>query len=139
MSAERPRSFRNSQPERVCPLEEQCGLGCYIGRPGDGWNDFSFVRVKLEAALEDCAENPLLPPDFARLQMAIGGETSHLGACTRSAWRAVVCLAGTENKIAALVGRVMRTGEELDVVDLRAIRATDPGLDDSTANGPGER
>jgi hypothetical protein len=111
------------------------GFGGDIGRAGDGGND-SFCasgtsgvnrRPRTEAALEDGAENAFLPPDLAGLQ-----------ACHRRpgrpSWRWFRCRMGSGRRLCrgrerscGCVGRVVRFGEELDVVDLRAIGAGDAG------------
>jgi hypothetical protein len=76
-------------------------------------------------AFEHRSENAFLPPDFAWLQVAVGSQAGHLGAGSGAAWGAVVGLAGAENEVAAVVGRVVGGAEQLDVVDLRAVGAGD--------------
>src|ERR1700760_3566653 len=77
------------------------------------------------AAIKIRSQYSLLPPDPARSEVSILIETSHLRAGSRSAGRAIVGIAGTQNKIGAVSVRRLRSPEQFNVVDLVAIRSRD--------------
>ena len=78
-----------------------------------------------DRAFEDAADDALLPPDLARAQLAVGGQAGQLGAGAGAARRAVVGLAGAEHEVPAVGAGRGRRAEQLDVVDLAAVRAGD--------------
>ena len=98
-------------------------LGIDVGRAGDARDDLAVHDAT--RALEDAADDALLPPDLA-LAAACRRRTG------RRAWRwcrcrrrAVVGLAGAEDEVAAVGAGRGRRAEELDVVDLAAVGAGD--------------
>ena len=77
-------------------------------------------------AREDAADDRLLPPDLARRQLSIGREAGELRAGAGAAGRAIVLAAGAEHKIPRVGdGRIARRTDQLDVVDLGAVVASD--------------
>ena len=77
----------------------------------------------LNVPFEDASGDAFLPPDGAGFEQGIGVKTGHLGAGAGAAGRAVITLAGAKDKVAAVRGRIVRLGEEFDVVDFRAVFA----------------
>ena len=129
-------SVADSEVEWICGIEDEGGLGGDIGGAGDGGNNRSVLDAN--STFEDGAENSFLPPDFARAEFAVGGKASHLGAGSGSAGRAIVGFAGTENKVAAVVGGILRGRGQLDVIDLCAVRTGDASRDEGSTNLPGK-
>ena len=82
---------------------------------------------------EHTADHALLHPDLALGQLAIGGETSELGAGPGSARRAIVRLARAQHEIPAVRAGRGRRHEHLDVVDLGMT-----GRVDGLPHAPGE-
>jgi len=68
--------------------------------------------------------------------MAVGGQAGQLGAGAGAARRAVVGLAGAQHEVAGIGGG--RGAEQLDVVDLRAVRAGDVLRLERAADAPRE-
>ena len=142
---------RHSEPEWIGRIEDESALGGYMSRAGNGGHDLStccrdlavfgsidFVICELEAALEHGAQDALLPPDLAWSEQSVGSQASQFGARPGAARRAVISLAGAENKIATVIGRAVRVREQFDVVDLSVIGAGNACRRQSAANLPGE-
>ena len=77
-----------------------------------------------DRALEDAADDAFLPPDLSRRELAVSGQARELGARPGAAGGTVVGLAGAEHEVLAVGARRGRP-EELDVIDLAAVRARD--------------
>src|SRR5258708_30437861 len=90
---------------------------CRAGNDGDDLVGSVLSWLHLIAALENSAEDALLPPGLSGLELAIGGQAGHPGARSGSAWGAVISISGTEDEVAAVVGRVVSGGKQFDVVD----------------------
>ena len=89
------------------------------------------------AGLEAAADHALLHPGRAGREVAVGGQAGQLGAGAGAAGRAVVGLAGAQHEVAR-VGAGRRR-EQLDVVDLRAVRPGDALGHERAADAPRER
>src|SRR5437879_4859412 len=113
----------DAHAERVGRVEQQRRLGGDVCRPLDARDDPAVDDA--ERALEDAADDALLPPDVALAQLAVGEEAGELGAGPGAAGRAVVCHAGAEDEIAAVGVGVARGAEQLDVIDQAAVGAGD--------------
>src|SRR4051794_28845358 len=100
--------------------------------PRDPGNHLAVVATI--AGLEDAAENALLPPDLAWLQLPLLGETGHLGTRARAARRAVVRSAGAKDEVSTVIVRVAGRAEEFHMVDLGAAGARDPVPPQRVAN-----
>ena len=74
---------------------------------------------RFDPPLEDAAGDALLPPHLARLQLAVREQARQLRARAGAARRAVVGLARAEHEVAAMVRRVDRRAEQLDVIHRR--------------------
>src|SRR5205085_537706 len=84
------------------------------------------------------ADDALLPPDSAWCQFAIGGQARDLGAGAGAAGRAVVRFAGAEDEIPAVIRRIVRWAEQLDVVDDAAVFSGDTVSLKGLPNPPAE-
>src|SRR5579862_5531646 len=80
----------NSHAKRVVRVEQQRRLGADVGRAGDARDD--ALAVAVHAPLEDAADDALLPPDVALLDLTVGEQAGELGAGAGAARRAVVRL-----------------------------------------------
>src|SRR6516165_9360515 len=110
--------------ERVALVEDQVGLGIDVSRAGDLRDNLSVLDRN--RAFEDAAHDALLPPDFARGELVIGIQAGKFGAGARAAGRAVVCLAGAQHEALAVCAGCGGRAEQLDVVDLAAVRSCQP-------------
>src|SRR2546430_1369676 len=95
-------SCRDAELERVIRTEDQGRLRTDVGRPGDPRDDPAALDA--HRTLEDAADDALLPPDLAFVQLTVGVETGQLGAGAGAARRTVVGVAGTEDEVAAVGG-----------------------------------
>src|SRR5207244_13506759 len=66
---------------------------------------------RLARPLGDAARHPLLPPHFARRELAVRVEARELRARARAARRAVVRLAGAQHEVPAVVRSEEHTSE----------------------------
>ena len=81
----------------------------------------TLPSIDLRRALEDAADDALLPPDLALGELAVGDQAGELGARAGAAGRAVIGLARAEHEVAAVGPGHRGRSEELDVVDLGAV------------------
>src|SRR5579863_1333453 len=100
----------------------------------DAWRD-AAVAAGFEGRAKAAADDAFLDPDFAGAQLSVGCEARELGARSRSARRSIVGPAGAEDKIAAVRIARSRGGENLDMVDRRAVLAGDRLGRERLANG----
>src|SRR5437868_3231347 len=102
--------------KRVRRVEDQGRLGSDIRGSRDARNDQAVADV--DRALENAADDAFLPPDFALADLAVLIETGKLGTRAGPAWRAVICLSGTEDEVLAVGRRMRRRSEQFDVINL---------------------
>src|SRR5215472_5226552 len=103
-------SSPNSHAERIPLIEDQFRFTVHKCRTPD--RGIHLVANHFNAAFENAADDALLPPYLSRSKLAVAMQTRHLGTGARSAWRAVVCLAGTEDKVLAVDTRDRRWTEQ---------------------------
>ena len=85
--------------------------------------------------MKDATQNAFLPPDIAGSELPIGSEAGELCAGACAAGGAVVFAAGAKDEIAAVVGGVLRRGEEFDVIDFGKAYSVDSFADIETGLG----
>src|SRR5581483_3519868 len=124
----------NPVAEGVVLAENQIALRVHVGVSRDFGINFSVLHV--DRPFEDAADHALLPPDLARLELAVGIQTGQLGARSGAAWRTVVRLAGAQYEVLAVRSRARRMAEQLDVVDLPPVAAPDAVRFQSLAHAP---
>src|SRR5207244_13342260 len=84
------------------------------------------------------ADDALLPPDLALAQLAVGHQAGELGAGAGAAGRTVIRPAGAEHEVAAVGRPIARRAEQLDVVDLLPLSASNAAADERPPDAPGE-
>ncbi len=87
---------------------------------------------------ENRSQYALLSPGFSRLQCSLCGETRQLGARPCAAGRTVESLTGTQYEIPAVMVRVRRRTEQVDVVDFGSVGTGDLLSVQRLANAPAE-
>src|SRR5262249_51231679 len=90
------------------------------------------------AALEDAADDALLPPNLPLRQHAIGRQARQPGAGAGAARRAVIRLPRTQHEVPAVVGRVERWATQLDVIDVTGLGPRDAVAFQGLTDSPGE-
>src|SRR6201999_2639905 len=80
-----------------------------------------FATFNADLSFEYAADDTFLPPDLARLELAIRVKASKLGACAGAARRAVISFSGTEHKILTVDSSDLGRTEEFDVIDFPAV------------------
>src|ERR1051326_3744522 len=109
--------------ERIVFVEQKVRFRIDIGGARDlGINQPVFHR---DRSFENAADDALLTPYLAGLQLAVGIEARELRAGAGAAGRAVVRAAGAEHEILAVRAGIGRRTEQLDVVDFAPVRSTD--------------
>src|SRR5205085_2376810 len=101
----RPHSCTNSHAERITVVQDQGRLGRDVCPAGNAWKDLPILDR--DRPLKDAADNALLPPNVARLQLVVRQQAGEFSARARSAGGAIVGLARTEHEVAA-VGTLRR-------------------------------
>src|SRR6185436_10915571 len=109
--------------ERVGRVEEERGPARYE-RPPAYVGDYASL-VLAQPGREQPAGDALLPPGTAERELAACMEDGQLRGRSGAAGRAVVGAAWAHHKVAAVGVRTRRRPEQLDVVDLRAVRPAD--------------
>src|ERR1017187_1338567 len=122
--------------ERIALVENQLGIRIHVRGAGDLGIDLAIHDGN--RPFEDAADDALLTPDLAGQQFAIGVEAGQLGAGSGAAGRAVVGFTGTEHEVLAIGAGSGGFSEELDVIDLAAIRAGDAVGGETPADAPGK-
>src|SRR5207245_2431516 len=121
----RAASSRDSHAKRIVLVEKELGFGRHVSRARDARIDHAVHD--LHRSLENAADDALLTPFLPGAQLAVGDQTSELGAGAGAARGAVVGSARTENEVAAVRakrGRGRGT-EQFHVVDLLTVIARD--------------
>src|SRR5262249_53527786 len=133
--ARRPTLRSDAIDEGVALVEDEVGLGIDVGGAGDlGIDAAIFDR---DATFKDGAHDAFLTPRLAGLEFAVGVKARELGAGTGAARRTVVRLARTENEALAIGAGSGRRSEQLDVIDVAAMRAGDALALEALADAPG--
>ena len=95
--------------------------------PGDGGEDAGCAV--LVAALEHGSEDAFLPPDLAGGELAIRSQAGELCAGAGAAGGAVIFATGAEDKVAAMIRRLLRRAEQFNVVHFREASRVHRGAD----------
>src|SRR5438132_65601 len=93
-------SYSRSEESSNAGIDDQLAVGHDKRLPGDARNDTALIEAN--RAGENAAEDSFLTPDLSGSQPARRCQTSQVGAGARAAGRAVICLAGTEHKVAGV-------------------------------------
>src|SRR5262249_23610372 len=112
------------------------GFGGDVGAAGNRRDQLAVDHRDL--AVEDAADDALLAPGFARLELPVGHQAGELGAGPGAAGGAVVGLAGAEDEVPALRVRPRRRADQLDVVNLLSASPCDRLRAQREADLPGE-
>ena len=118
-------SSPNAHAEWIARVEDQVRVRVDERRALDARVDLPVAY--LNTAFKHAADDAFLSPHLAFAQLAVGIQAGQLGAGAGAAWRSVVRLAGAQDEIPAVDSGLLRRTEQLDVVDLLAIRACDAG------------
>src|SRR5215831_5067733 len=109
---------RDPAAEKIEGIEVESRFPGHKGASADVRNELS-VAVG-EPAGEEAAGHALLSPELSGRELSAAPEHGHLGRGSRTAWRAVVSHAGTEDEVAAVGVRTRWGTKNLDVVDFRS-------------------
>src|ERR1035437_2126128 len=129
-------SRANTGAKRIAWIEYQFGLRIHKRRSFDAGVNFAVPH--LHAAYKHTSDNAFLSPGLTFPDLAVGVQTSQLGAGSRTAGRAIVCFSGAKHKISAIRPRNSRWRKRLHVVNLFAIVTRDAVGAQSLSYCPGE-
>ncbi|MFT5130465.1 MAG: UDP-glucose 4-epimerase, partial [Rhodothermales bacterium] len=92
--------------------------------------------ANLHAALKDAADNTFLAPDLALGEFAVGDQAGEFGARASAAGRAIVGTTRAHDIASAVCIWIRGRAEELHVIDLAAVVATNACCFEGAADGP---
>src|SRR5579863_935356 len=129
-------SCANAHAQRVARIQHQLGLSVHKCRPF--YAGIHFAIPHFHVAFKYTADNAFLFPYLPLADFAIRVKASQLGAGPRTTRRTIVGFAWTQHKVSTVHSRNLRWTEQLDVIDLLAVRTGDAMVTKRLPDGPSE-
>src|SRR5580658_6630001 len=127
----------NSVTEGIVRRKYERRLSRNVSRACDLRPDSPIFHFDI--ASEYAAQNSFLPPVAAGREFAVSRKARHLCACPGAARRAVISFSRTEDKIAAVIGWIVRRSDQFNVIDLGPICPGNEVCNQSLAHLPRKR